>query len=273
MIQYERAQLIVYCKEDHIAPVERYMEEDKLCHILSGSLEVVHEGEARLLKTGATIFFRRNQLVRASLVPDENGPPFACSKIVLSRAFLQQMYPVKKPVQKEQNTVPGISGNKLYVADNDELARAFFQSQHPYLNPKNTISHELSLHKTKEMLMILEHLWPGIEQPLFDLSDPGKADISDFMQKNYSFNLPLSQFAYLTGRSLTTFKRDFIKAFGQSPHKWIMQRRLDEALFLIQKKQYTPSDVYIQVGFESLAHFSTAFKKNFGVSPSSLTVK
>jgi AraC-like DNA-binding protein len=80
----------------------------------------------------------------------------------------------------------------------------------------------------------------------------------------------LNRFAYLTGRSLATFKRDFEKIFHTSPSKWLLQRRLKEAYYLIKEKGKKPVDVYVDVGFEDLSHFSFAFKNEFGQAPSKI---
>ena len=90
------------------------------------------------------------------------------------------------------------------------------------------------------------------------------------MNKNYHFNVELKRFAYLTGRSLATFKRDFEKIFHSSPSRWLQQKRLREAYYLIKEKGRAPSDVYIDIGFEDLSHFSFAFKKAYGIAPSRL---
>ena len=58
--------------------------------------------------------------------------------------------------------------------------------------------------------------------------------------------------------------------FGETPHKWIMRKRLVKAHELLMQGEGTASDIYMQVGFEDLAHFSRAFKKQFGVPPSQL---
>ena len=79
--------------------------------------------------------------------------------------------------------------------------------------------------------------------------------------------MPLSQFTYLTGRSLATFKRDFEKVFHQPPSRWLVQRRLQEAHFLLKERGLPPSQVYLEVGFEDLSHFSFAFKKTYGWAP------
>ena len=52
------------------------------------------------------------------------------------------------------------------------------------------------------------------------------------------FNLPLQKFGYLTGRSLTTFKRDFSKAFSTTPQRWLTQKRLELAHYqFVEKKR------------------------------------
>ena len=81
------------------------------------------------------------------------------------------------------------------------------------------------------------------------------------------FNMPLTKFSYLTGRSLTTFKRDFNKIFGSTPQRWLTKRRLQLAHYLLSEKRQKPVEVYREAGFEDLSHFSYAFKKQFGYAP------
>ena len=93
------------------------------------------------------------------------------------------------------------------------------------------------------------------------------------MNKNYKFNVSVDRFAYLTGRSLSAFKRDFKAIFNDTPSHWLIQRRLEEAHFLLGKKGARTSEVYHEVGFLDLSHFSFAFKKRFGYSPAELQSK
>jgi AraC family transcriptional regulator, exoenzyme S synthesis regulatory protein ExsA len=87
------------------------------------------------------------------------------------------------------------------------------------------------------------------------------------MNKNFKFNVSIERFAYLTGRSLSAFKRDFEKIFGATPSHWLVQKRLEEAYYLINRKSKRPSDIYLDLGFEDLSHFSFAFKRLFGHTP------
>ena len=56
-----------------------------------------------------------------------------------------------------------------------------------------------------------------------------KIDLSFYMEENFTKNLSLSQMAEKTGRSVSSFKKDFQNTFGQTPFRWILNRRLDYA--------------------------------------------
>lgn len=93
------------------------------------------------------------------------------------------------------------------------------------------------------------------------------------MEKNYKCDLTLEEFAHYAGRSLSSFKKDFAQTFHLTPSRWIMRRRLEEAHRLIEKAGKKPADVYLSVGFKNLSHFSTAFKREYGVPPSDVYLK
>ncbi|WP_295727780.1 helix-turn-helix transcriptional regulator [uncultured Muribaculum sp.] len=88
-----------------------------------------------------------------------------------------------------------------------------------------------------------------------------------FGAKNYLSELSIEEFAHYSGRSLSSFKREFAElSGGYTPARWIMRKRLDDAMVML-KKGISASEVYVQVGFKNLSHFSTAFKKHFGIAP------
>jgi AraC-like DNA-binding protein len=84
------------------------------------------------------------------------------------------------------------------------------------------------------------------------------------------FNMPLEKLGYLMGRSLSTFNRDFRKAFNCSLQRWLTQKRLELAHYQLVEKHKKPVEVYIEYGFEDLSHLSFAFKKEFGYASPTL---
>lgn len=124
--------------------------------------------------------------------------------------------------------------------------------------------------KITEAISILRAIDKEIDGVLANFEEPGKIDLAGYMEKNIMFNMPMEKFGYLTGRSLTTFKRDFKKTFNATPQKWLTQKRLELAHYQFVEKKMKPIDVCYEVGFENLSHFSYAFKKHFGYAPTEL---
>lgn len=63
-------------------------------------------------------------------------------------------------------------------------------------------------------------------------------------------------------------KKNISELFHETPSRWIIKRRLEEAYTLLKQENAAPSEIYLKVGFKNFSHFSTAFKKQFGISPS-----
>lgn len=97
-------------------------------------------------------------------------------------------------------------------------------------------------------------------------AQPQKIDLHDFMEKNYRADLSMSEFARASGRSLSTFKRDFKKMSELSPERWLTDRRLRAAHELL-KRGARVTDTCFDVGFKNVSHFSAIFKKKFGKTP------
>ena len=80
-------------------------------------------------------------------------------------------------------------------------------------------------------------------------------------------DISMEEMANYTGRSLSTFKRDFRKCSTLSPREWLIQRRLEAARELIRKGGCKVSEICFEVGFKNLSHFSKAYKATYGIPP------
>ncbi|MCR5821063.1 MAG: AraC family transcriptional regulator [Bacteroidaceae bacterium] len=97
-------------------------------------------------------------------------------------------------------------------------------------------------------------------------SENGKIDVLEFMNAHYRSDMSIPEIAKATGRSLSTFKRDFKKVSDLSPERWLTDRRLRAAYDLL-KRGVRVTDCCFDVGFKNVSHFSAIFKKKFGVTP------
>jgi AraC-like DNA-binding protein len=181
---------------------------------------------------------------------------------------------ILRQYSKEHNIIADDLYDKIpaiQLPQDDPFLKGYFQSLMPYCVANKKLSSSLAELKVKEAVEILLNIQPSLKNMLFNFNEPHKIDIEAFMNLHFSYNVPLTNFARLTGRSLAGFKRDFGKVFHTSPGLWLLDRRLKEAHFLIKEKRKKPSDVYLDVGFENLSHFSAAFKKVYGKSPSMIS--
>ena len=82
------------------------------------------------------------------------------------------------------------------------------------------------------------------------------------------YDMSLDEVAKYTGRSLTTFKRDFKKISDLTPEKWIVRKRLEVAHDMIAREGKKVKDVLLDVGFKNMSHFSRIYKQMYGNAPS-----
>jgi len=246
------------------------MRKEKACFLENNILVLQVSGQFLLetasqrvsMRRGEMLLIRKNQLGTITKTPLD-GEDYQTIVICLKEDLLRGMALEEQiEVRKKYSGPPNI-----LIPGNDFL-RGFFQSVMPYVrHPEEKLATDMGTLKVKEGVQLLLHAVPELREFLFDFSDPYKIDLEKFMLGNFHFNVPVEKFARLTGRSLAGFKRDFQKTFGMAPRQWLQERRLTEARHLIEKKNKKPSAIYLDLGFESLSHFSHSFKKKFGKAP------
>lgn len=121
--------------------------------------------------------------------------------------------------------------------------------------------------KLLELLFYLSANDNKILEQLLDLRDHFRPDITAAVQENLMNSLSLSQLAVLSGRSLSSFRRDFLAIYNMSPAQWIREKRLEKARELLKSTTMTVTDVCYNTGFENIAHFSRLFKSQFQCCP------
>lgn len=232
---------------------------------VSGDLTLETSTQNISMTGGEMLLIGKNQLGKLIKTPVFGGN---YETIVIS---LQE--DVLRKIVLEENIEPNqkYTGPSNLLIPTNEYLEGYFQSIVPYARSSGaSMTDKMGIMKLKEGIKLLLLALPELRNLIFDFSEPYKIDLEKFMRNNFQFNIPVEKFAVLTGRSLAAFKRDFKKTFDLPPRRWLQEKRLNEAKHLIETKHQKPSIIYLSLGFESLAHFSNAFKKKFGRSPSML---
>ena len=244
---------------------------DKVCFwnhhtlvlMVSGQLHLETADQRLELKAGEMLLVGKNQLGTLTKTPLQ-GQGYESIVICLQEDLLRKI-----ALEEQIDTGPKYLGPSNVPIPTDPFLLGYFQSIIPYAHsPVGTLTEDMGILKVKEGVKLLLHSLPQLRSYLFDFAEPHKIDLEQFMMANFHFNVPVERFALLTGRSLAGFKRDFAKTFGIPPRQWLLDKRLKAAKHLIEQKHQKPSAIYLDLGFESLPHFSRSFKQKFGKAPS-----
>lgn len=255
--------ILFSCTGAHTRSHDAFLPEHSLWLIVSGEMDVFTDGTVETYGKGTLLLAKKNQLIKA-VKKSGSDKPFMAISIVLDQASLKE-YSVANNVTASNAYV----GEPNVILSSDPFLTGYFDSLIPYFDRTGELTATLAKAKNTEIITLLLRN-PVVRNLLFDFNKLGKIDLQTFMGRHFMYNVPLTEFAKLTGRSLSTFKRDFKRTFNESPERWLKKQRLAQAHYLITQENRHPADVYLAVGFENLSHFSQSFKEHFGYNPSQL---
>jgi AraC-like DNA-binding protein len=89
----------------------------------------------------------------------------------------------------------------------------------------------------------------------------------DLADARYFEPLTIAELAGAAGLSRAYFGREFRRTFGESPHQYLLTRRLERAAALLRTTDRSVTDVCFAVGLQSLGSFIPSFRRMFGLTP------
>ncbi|SMC37613.1 helix-turn-helix domain-containing protein [Moheibacter sediminis] len=264
-VNYINPEIKLSSYEGKLFKTEAAFNDHLLVWLISGETKIIQADESFVFGAGSAFLIPRNQLATIINYPKDDLPHKAVA-MHLSAERLREFYS-DKSVKSKFETEKIISFHK------HPLLESCLVSLIPYFEMQENFPENIASLKINEAINILRMIDENIDAVLNNFEEPGKIDLVAFMEKNFMFNMTLEKFSYLTGRSLTTFKRDFSKFFNTTPQRWLTKKRLELAYHELTEKNKKPIDVYYEIGFENLSHFSFAFKKKYGYAPTELLNK
>jgi len=254
-------QIVYSATSKRISEGEIFIRQHVFDFVLSGSSQTFFGGKSHVFKAGDVRFVRKNRLSRFIKDPAPDGL-FKSISVCIDQHTLEQLRE-----QFDGPTMHNVTNDNVFLLKPNRLFQNYIDSLLPYVDNDRQISTELVKTKIREAILIFLETNPELKTILFDFREPGKVDLEAYMNQHYMFTGDLKEFAYLTGRSLSSFKRDFFEIYGTTPSRWLLKKRLDDAYYLLKEKNWKAREVFMEVGFKDYAHFSVAFKKAFGQAP------
>ena len=247
-----------------VFPVENH----SLIYLFSGSLWLEQKGKIDkvvIIRAGECVFVRKDLSVGIVKNVDKSTHRFESVTMSFSRSFLQGVYRslsgdvVGAHVQRSRKAF-------LKMPVTDEL-KSLFENALEMLKTSSSLDRAWVNKELNEGLTCVLKADRSVYASIFDFASPWKIDLLEFMNENYMYRLSLKELANYTGRSLSTFKRDFKKLTDQTPERWIIDKRLDEAQRLLAHGCRRVSEVMAKVGITNQSYFSRAYKDKFGYTP------
>jgi AraC-like DNA-binding protein len=95
----------------------------------------------------------------------------------------------------------------------------------------------------------------------------------DLADARYFEPLGVDDLAGAAGLSRAHFSREFRRAFGESPHSYLLTRRLERAAALLRTTDRSVAEICVAVGLTSIGSFTTSFKRAYGLPPTAYRVR
>ncbi|WP_271270768.1 AraC family transcriptional regulator [Aliamphritea hakodatensis] len=207
-------------------------------------------GDAVFIPQGLNLhsdFVRQTESLKAYLV-------FFDDRIIHS--FLSQT----QYRNSESSTQPAL----CVLADNPHL-EAFFTSLHSHIGEPGYLSAKLH-----ELLYLLtdNHDKATLFTSLSAVSTaPPKRNLTRLLSQQDIIRLSVSDLASLSGRSLSSFNRDFKQIYNMPPKQWLQEKRLSCAKDLLEQQEMSVTDTALNVGYDNVSNFIRAFKRQYGTTP------
>ena len=245
----------------------RYLSTHAITVVLNGCLRIENEEGLRLVRSGQMIFLPRGLYMISDIIPDDSAFEalvFFFDQSISDQFLGQVQRPATAKTRPSDFIFPFTTELHLFVQNLFELYQ------------KGPLTHKaITKGKLMEFLHLISLSKEGQRfQSVFrTLEQKKKRSLSDFMKANFDKPLSVEDYAYLTGRSISTFHRDFKRQFEMAPKQWLITQRLAKAEKLLSENFGTVNAVAHEVGYENISHFIKAFQKRYGSSPKQFMIR
>ena len=238
---------------------EKLITAHSIVYVINGTVNIsTYDGEEFLATNGEMLFVPRDSYLISDYL--KNGENMEVYLLFFDHnIILKFLDSIVTPLEKKSSIC------KLEVNKN---IWQFFQ---------NIEAMDYTSSQNKQLLEIklLEFLHLLTEQDAIKLtlhtSEQGKQkrEIDELMLKHYDKNISISEFASLSGRSLSTFNREFKKKHHISPKKWIIQKKIAQAHALLIEG-ISVTEVAFEIGYMNVSNFIKAYKERYGQTPKAM---
>lgn len=245
---------------------ELYEKYYKVIQIISGTAILSNSTKEITVRSSEFVFVNQGGFSRIRMYPDKKRP-FKLLCLNFTDNFLERYLQDHIRPLGTKNRIDAFEEIKTNV-----MIESLFSSLDIYAANNRCMDKITIDFKLRECIHVLSQNNPQLLNEMLCRQIGTRVGLEEFMNSNYMYNAPLVRFAELSGRSLSSFRREFGQLYGTTPNRWLIKKRLEVAYQKLTEIGCKASDIYLELGFETLSHFSRKFKEQYGVSPSKVQV-
>jgi AraC-like DNA-binding protein len=254
-------QIFDYCSSKEITKQQIILNQNTFSFLLEGNKEVVFDNSTLSIDNSKFLIMKSGHCLMTEKL--SNTQNYRSVLLFFSNEILLKFIRENGLNRNEMGEYKSVYSFKY-----DEFIQRFINSLLDISILPKDIQKKLIEVKFEEIMLYLIAIY-GTEF-LYSLSEKSNDASQKFIQTvetNWMNKLSLNELAFLCNRSLSTFKREFEKHYTESPKKWFQNKRLEYARHLLYKEQKSASEIYLEVGYESLSSFIQAYKSKYGITP------
>jgi len=238
-----------------------------IAYLTEGDGQSIFMQESLYANSGNVIISNCGRTVSNMIAHQEEGK---VSTIIahFHRKQLQRIYHNAKPKLWKEIEKP-VTQNVVQV-EASNLVVKFFEGIALFFDNRNVITEEILSLKIQELILLL--LQSESSQNIRDIINSLFSDrvftFTELVDAYLFTPLSIQQYAQLTNKSLSSFKREFKRVYGTSPGGYIINKRLEKVAQLLATSETSITNIGYDCGFTSLEHLSRSFKSKYGMPPS-----
>ncbi|MBL0302175.1 MAG: helix-turn-helix transcriptional regulator [Cytophagaceae bacterium] len=264
-LKIQESTFVAYRSNIYPSKNDVFFEENAVLYILEGDKIFSSSNSEVRVKKGDVLFVKRGYYLMSESIDESYKSLVFFFEEKLLKEFVSQHLEIF-----QTNSQPAATQNSwLLVLQSNEAFGKYIDSLLPYFKTQSRYHNQILKLKLQELLLHLLEFdrHQQLRQLLFSIYAGQKADL-DYIVDTFAVKpLNINELARLSGRSLSSFKRDFIEKFSQSPGKYIKDKKLEHAAFMLKNKLGNVEQVSESIGYESVSHFIKGYKEKFGQTP------
>lgn len=217
-----------------------------------------------LVNPGQIIFVKKG----ANLAHQYFDDDFCCLFFFVPDTFIQRFITKNDHLFGEDKGTEDV-GDSVIRIKSDERLITYFNSVFHYFSSGYTPDKRLLEIKFEELLfhLTMEDENQTINNYFNTIGKDSAQRLKLIMEANFTYHLKLEDFARLCGMSLSAFKRLFNEIYGETPGRWINEKKIEYSKRLLSKTDKDINQVAFESGFENTSHYIRLFKSKYGSTP------